>query len=232
MKNFISKYKNILFFILITGVIFYFLYDLYGRYFKIYYNPEMIKQWTLSYGKLSFMIFILLQIAQVVVFFIPGEVVQTAGGYIFGTFNGIVLSVTGIILGSILTFAASRTLGNNLLKKILPANDFVRIKKLIDKPKNTLLIFILYLIPGFPKDILGYVAGITQISLGSFLFFSSIARVPGIIMSSYIGSNLYNENYSIVMIVLLFAIVLLIIGTTNNDKIISNLEKLIYKKVK
>ena len=232
MKNFIFKYKNLLFFSLITAIIIYFLSNLYGIYFKMYYNPEAIKQLTLSYGKLSFMVFIILQVVQVVVFFIPGEVIQTAGGYIFGTFNGIVLSIIGIILGSILTFTVSRTFGNNLLKKILPVNEYIKIKKLVDKPKNTLLIFILYLIPGFPKDILGYVAGITPISPGSFIFFSSIARVPGIIMSSYIGSNLYKENYFIVFIVLLFAAVLVIIGTANNDKIINNLERIIYKKAK
>lgn len=232
MKKFILKYKNILFLILITAIIFYFLYNLYGKYFKIYYNPESIKQWTLSYGKLSFMVFILLQVAQVVIFFIPGEVIQTAGGYIFGTFNGIILSIIGILLGSMFTFLVSKIFGNKLLRKILPVKEYGRVKKLIDKPKNTLLIFILYLIPGFPKDILGYAAGITPIRLGSFLFFSSIARVPGIIMSSYIGSNLYNENYFVVLIVLLFAVILLVIGTINNDKIINNLEKLMYKKVK
>lgn len=189
------------------------------QFTKIFLNPAFIRSWIISFGHYSFLVFILLQVFQVVIFFIPGEVIQVAGGYVFGSIFGLLLSITGIMCGSILTFWAARVFGDKFLKRILPSKDYKKIKALIDRPKNKLILFILYLFPGFPKDVLGYVAGITPIRLTEFITLSTIARLPGIIVSTYMGSNLFHKNYDMVLVVTGIVIVLLGIGFYFKDKI-------------
>lgn len=225
MKEFIRKYKKYIIYILITSIILYLAYFLLKKYTSFYYDPVSIKKYILQFGKFGFIFFIFMQIVQVILFFIPGEVVQIAGGYLYGTIIGTVLSMTGILIGSVATFMIARKFGNTLLEKILPEKDFIKIKNLINKPKNKKIIFILFLIPGFPKDIVGYVCGITSIKLRTFALLASIGRIPGIIISNYFGSKLYNNNYYAIFIVVILTAILLIISIKKGDKIIELIEK-------
>lgn len=180
---------------------------------KYFEDPVLIREWIKSYGDFSSVAFILLQIVQVIIFFIPGEVIQVAGGFIFGAFWGFVLSMIGIVLGSLLTFLIARTVGERILRKIIPDRHFVKLEALINKPRNKLILFILYLIPGVPKDILGYVSGITPIGTKEFILISSSARIPGILASVFLGSKLYDKNYvmviaAVLMVVIIFAVVI------------------------
>lgn len=206
--------------ILAIVLIIFFSKDSLARYFSMYSNAKTLQVWIKSFGILSPLIFIILQLIQVTFFFIPGEVMQAAGGYVFGTLLGTTLSITGILLGSLLTFILARKFEHKLLGKILPKKDYDKIKALICKPRNKLIIFILYLLPGFPKDILGYVAGITTVKLKDFVILSTIARLPGILISSYVGSNLYSENYLIVVYTLIVTFIVLAIGFINRKKVI------------
>ena len=91
--------------IVIIAIVLIFMYVGYQYFFKysdLIKNPNIMKKIVLSYGNLSVLVFILMQVLQVVVFFIPGEFIQIAGGYIFGTFWGGVISLIGITLGSIM----------------------------------------------------------------------------------------------------------------------------------
>jgi len=216
----LMKYKRTIIFIALGVLILFFL----NNSFKEYYNPTKIKSWILGFGNLSFLTFMLLQIMQVIVFFIPGEVMQTAGGYIFGTLGGTGLSIVGILMGSSITFLLARAYGNNLLEKILPQKDYIKARTLINKSKNKWVFFILYLMPGFPKDVLGYLAGITPIGIGEFLLYSTVARIPGILASTYIGFNLYNQNYGVVFISLAFVVILVCIGMLKREEIIRHLK--------
>ena len=224
MKKFIIKYKWYLISLIALIVLFFTLKGSVGLYFRKYYNTENIKNWILSFGQLSFVVFILLQVLQVVLFFIPGEVTQIAGGFIFGTFWGTVLSTLGILIGAAVTFLAARAYGDRLLKKILPKKDYENVKTLIDKPKNKLIIFFLYLLPAFPKDVLGYVAGVTPIKFREFLLFSTLARLPGIVVSGFIGSNLYHQKYWLAGIFGIIIVVVFAVCMVKQEKILQYLK--------
>ena len=73
-------------------------------------HQEQLKAWVESYGRYAALVFVAAQVAQVVFFFIPGEVIQIAGGYIFGTWRGLGLSYVGITLGAVMAFAVARLL--------------------------------------------------------------------------------------------------------------------------
>ena len=100
-------------YIVLSAVLLFFIYIGYEYYFKYSYilkNPNLLKEVILSYGNFSVLVFILMQVLQVVVFFIPGEFIQIAGGYIFGTFLGGIISLMGITLGSIIVYFISNNL--------------------------------------------------------------------------------------------------------------------------
>lgn len=167
-------------------------------------NPNKIKELVLSYGHYSIFVFVFLQIIQIVVFFIPGEVVQFAGGYIFGPYLSFVLCIIGIIIGTSITFTISRKFGKPFVEKIVSKDSLWIIRK-IEAAKHhreethphkkrkrhpKTIIFILYMIPGIPKDILGYISGIADISFKEFIIVSTIARSPALFISCFFGDKL------------------------------------------
>lgn len=187
---------------------------------KNLWDPITIRDWINSFGQFGIVIFILLQIIQVVIFAIPGEVVQLAGGYIYNAFWGTVLSIVGILLGSAITFGIGRKFGEDLLRKIIPSKHYNSVNSAINRPKNKLVLFILYVIPGIPKDILGYVAGITKLGFKPFIIISTLGRIPGVFISAYMGANIYNRKYSSLLVSAIILFVIFILLMVNKDKII------------
>lgn len=189
-------------------------------------KPEKFKELLESYGTASALIFILLQALQIVIAVIPGEVVQIAGGYAFGTFLGTVYSVTGTVLGTLVVFFATRLLGYSLVKMFVPQKKLEQFDFLMNNPKSEIAIFILFLIPGIPKDALTYIAGLTPIKPLRFVLIATIARFPGLWGSAYIGANLQEKDYLAVWILSGASLILFVIGLLNKDKIINKLHRL------
>lgn len=221
MKGTSKKIIYILVIVIAIGILLFFCKNDIEEFIKLYSNTKEMEALIKSYGSIGPIIFIFLQILQVVVFFIPGEFMQAVGGYLFDTILGTVLSLLGIMVGSAITFLVSRKFGDRLLIKILPPKDYRNIKKLICKPKNKLVIFILYLLPGFPKDALGYVSGITTIKLKDFIIISGFARLPGILVTCYLGSNIYDKNYLVVLYILIGIAIILFIGIIKREKVLN-----------
>jgi len=193
-------------------------------------SPSKFRDWVLSYGKWGVLVFILFQVLQVVVSVIPGEAVQVSGGYIYGTFAGTFYSLTGIMIGSVIVFYLSRLLGYNLIKKVVSEKSLEKFYFVINSPKIETVIFLLFLIPGIPKDILVYIAGLSPIKPLNFFIITAIARFPGIFFSSYFGSNLEKKNYEVAIAVAVVAIVLFIIGLVYHEKILKMISSLVHKK--
>ncbi len=189
-------------------------------------TPEKFREFILSFGPLSVLIFMLFQVLQVVIAVIPGEIVQIMGGYIFGTFFGTVYSIIGIAAGSIIAFFIARLLGFNLVRKLVPEKDLKKFDFLINNPLSEIIIFFLFLIPGIPKDTLVYIAGLTPISPLKFLVVSALARLPAQIGSSYIGAHIQEKDYIPVIVVSVTACLLFVIGFLYKDRFI----KLIHEK--
>src|SRR5512136_2414185 len=117
---------------------------------------EDFREFIRSYGAWSALAYIFTQAAQVVIFFIPGEIVQIAGGYIFGTILGTVYSVTGIFLATVIVFFATRLIGYSLVKVVVPSKELEKFAFLANSPKSEIAMFVLFLVPGVPKDVLTY----------------------------------------------------------------------------
>ena len=223
-----TKYILYIFIGILAIAAYFYIYRNYG----IFKNPEEVRNFVLSYGHYSSLVYVALQVIQIVLFFIPGEIIQIAGGYIFGTFIGAALSVTGIIIGSSLTYLISHSLGRKFVHKILSKNNIWILEKLEalgeeekDRKKLKGAVLFLYLIPGIPKDILGYVCGISQINFRSFVIYSTLGRLPALIISLYFGEKLNLDNLPVLIVIAVIMTLLFLIGIFYGRRIIHDITK-------
>jgi uncharacterized membrane protein YdjX (TVP38/TMEM64 family) len=179
------------------------------------------KDYILSFKALGVLIYICFQILHVIIIFIPGEFVQIAGGFIYGTFFGTLYTFIGIFLGINLVFFATRIFGYSLIKFFIPKDKLEKYNYLINNPRAEIIMFFLFLIPGIPKDALTYIAGLTPVKPLRFILLCSVARFPGIFFSAYIGSNLESRNYLMVIIISIIAVILFILGVIFQEKIVN-----------
>jgi len=221
-------YKNRGYFILalIAVVIILSAYEYYGQYFHELKNPKKIKKIVLSYGQYSVFAFLGLQVIQVIAFFIPGEVIQIAGGYIYGAFIGGLLTLLGITIGSAIVYIVSRAYGKPFIRKIISEKHFTFFDKLLKLGSIKYVVLLLYLIPGIPKDVLGYICGISDISFKDFIVYSTIGRIPGIFISAYFGSRMYSGHKGALIAIAVIMSILFIVGVFKREKIV----KLMIKK--
>lgn len=168
-----------------------------------------------------------LQFLQVVIFVIPGEVVQIAGGFAFGIWGGSLYSSLGILVGSALNFAVGRALGRPFALAVLGSERFERVERLTLSGKAAAGFFLLFAIPGIPKDALSYVAGASRLSLPGFILISGLGRLPGIVGSSLLGSAVYERDYAFALTLLAAAGALLFFGLLFRERLHSLLERLV-----
>lgn len=164
-------------------------------------EPEELIKTIESYGQWGILVFIGIQFIQIVLPPIPGRVVQIAGGYIFGLWQGILFLLVGSALGSLTAFYAARLFGAPLVATLVPEDKQQRLAEVMKRRKTDLIVFVAFLIPAFPKDLLTYVAGLTSISGPRFVFLGLAGRLPGLLMSVFVGASLRGGSYESVIIV-------------------------------
>jgi uncharacterized membrane protein YdjX (TVP38/TMEM64 family) len=188
-------------------------------------DPARLRDWVEAFGLVAPLIFIAVQVVQVVVFIIPGEVPQIAGGYLFGVAGGLGLTTLGITLGSALAFGASRLFGRSFLQAIVPTEQLERFGRLAGSPRATITFFLFFLIPGIPKDILCYVAGLSPMRFVVFITASTIGRLPGILGSVIMGNAAAEARWVFFLVVLGIATAFFVIGLALRKPLVAALER-------
>ena len=162
--------------------------------FHFFMNQHRLVVWIHSLGAWGFAGFILLQVVQVVAAPIPGEATGVLGGYLYGPVVGVVLSTIGLTLGSYVAFSLSRYFGLPLAEKFVDAKTMERFDYLL-LHKGLFLIFLLFLIPGFPKDYLCYILGLGHLTTLEFLAIATTGRLLGTMLLTLGGMFLRNHQY-------------------------------------
>lgn len=162
---------------------------------KLAKEPEMFRDWVDSFGIAGQLIFVGMVVLQVIVALIPGEPLELAAGYAFGAVEGTLLSLIGIVLGSWLVFASVRCVGPKLVEVFFADKEIKRLSFLRDPRKARVLTFILMTIPGTPKDLLSYFAGLTPLTTRQWLSIVTVARIPSLVSSTISGAAAGEENY-------------------------------------
>ena len=175
-------------------------------------DAEKFRTWVEQQGWTSRVAFLLMLLFQVVFAFIPGGVFEVAGGYAFGAIEGTVLSIIGTTLGSAAVFLMVKRYGLKFVLLFFSQEKLDSVKFLHSKEKLYLLVFIAFVIPGTPKDLLCYAAGLTDMKLGVWLTITSLARIPAITISTIGGNAIGTESYAFAIGVFVFTLILSIIG--------------------
>ena len=146
-----------------------------------------------------------LQMLQIVLAIIPGEPLELAAGVLFGGLGGFLLCEAGILVGQTAVFLLVRRFGRPLVEFFFAKQKIDELKFMHDPQRLEITIFLLHLIPGTPKDIVCYLAGLTPIRLGRFLALSAVARIPSVISSTFAGAAVGQGN--LVGSIILFLVV-------------------------
>jgi len=190
-------------------------------------SVDKFKNYILSTGKLGPAIFILFQILQTVIAPIPGEVFQIAGGYTYGVLLGTIYTVAGMLLGASMAFFFTRFLGGSFIKKLLKKKKFQWMMDIMNNKKLSVFLFAFFFIPGLPKDLLIYLAGLTSIKPLKFFGILLVGRLPWLIASVSIGSNIYQKNYTSTIIISVIALLGFILGLLYKNKLINKFSCLV-----
>lgn len=185
-----------------------------GDFISLLKDPSNIKNlasFLEEYKTESIFIYLGFQILQIIISVIPGQVFQMAAGYLYGFFGGLALSLLGALLGSTIAYYLAVFLGRDSLGLFIKRDTLDLWVKRLNTKKAYIIIFLLYLIPGLPKDLIAYPAGISRINIKAFLLLSLTGRLPAMAASVLIGALYEDQSYTAMIIIAVFSIVLFLI---------------------
>jgi uncharacterized membrane protein YdjX (TVP38/TMEM64 family) len=178
----------------------------------LFTSLRRLEDWVQASGPVAPLVFVAIQVFQVVIFVLPGEVAQIAGGYLFGTWHGTLYSVVGLAIGSGVDFFLARVLGVPFVNALFSSEKVEKLRATLGSPGAKVILFLLFLIPGIPKDALCYVSGLSTLRFRFFIIASMAGRLPGIIGSSLIGSSAADQRWALAGGVLVGAVILFAAG--------------------
>lgn len=177
------------------------IWDQFLHLYTLLSDREKAKAFISSFGPGAPLIFMLLQILQVMLAPVPGEATGFIGGYLFGAGKGFIYSSIALSVGSLINFSAARLFGRPLVERLIPADKLARFERIL-KRQGTLVIFILFIFPGFPKDYLCYFLGLSTFPFRIFILMATVGRMPGTVMLSLQGAFLYERSYGLLALIL------------------------------
>ena len=173
---------------------------------------EYVEQLIMDHKKTAWFFYMGSQIIQILISVVPGQALQFAAGYCFGIPVGLALSIIGAGLGTFITFYLGKILGRDAMHVIIPEDKIEHYTARINSKNGIIIIFLLYLIPGLPKDTINYIGGISDIRFLLFFPVSMMGRIPGMLGSLIIGWQLKTGSYMGAAIVGAVAVVLFLLG--------------------
>lgn len=198
--------------VLLAGLIWaYNCRDLLGEgvcyYYDAFTDKERIKQLLKTVGPLAPLIFIVVQTLQVVFAPVPGEATGFIGGFLFGVPLGMLYSTIGLTLGSTLAFLLGRWLEVHFVARVVSPETLRRFDFLMER-QGALVAFFLFVFPGFPKDYLCFILGLSQMPLKLFLVLVTVGRLPGTFMLTLQGAKVYEGDYFLSAILIILCLLL------------------------
>jgi len=196
---------GIVLFLLLSGLVFWFAGKPMVRFVS---EPEQFRLWVEErgwWGRLSFVGMVLLQVLVAV---IPGEPLEIAAGYAFGFLEGTLLCLVGMTIGGALVFGFVRRFGVKVLEVFFSREKIENIKFLQNNRRVYLIVIVAFLLPGTPKDLLSYAAGLTKVRFRHWLCITSLCRLPSLVTSTLGGNALGTERW--LQAVLIFAVTMVI----------------------
>lgn len=204
-----TKIKLAVTIIVAAAIVLYLIFDVvfHGPLTSLLVNRDQLVQSVESWGAFAPLLYMLLQIMQTVVAPIPGQVVGSVGGFLFGTW-GIVWTAIGTLIGCYIVFRLARRFGRPLLEKIFKPSVIEQFDFILNSKSTSLILFAIFLLPGFPDDLVCYLAGMTQLSIRRLMVILILGKLPTIILTNFLGAGLSDNlglvaGLSVIMVMLL-----------------------------
>lgn len=223
-KIFSSIFKFALLLTILIGIplyIYFFQHDIIEQFSSL----EDVNAFFKEYRTQSIFIYIAVQILQIVICIIPGQWLQFAAGYMYGFWLGYLWSLVGAFIGTVITYYLAKILGHDIMHLIFSEEKIRNMLKTLNSKKAVILVFLIYLIPGVPKDLCSYVAGLSEMKLKPFLVISLIGRSPGMMGSLLIGRQVEVGGYTSAIIIAVIALILCLLGVLFRKQITSVMDK-------
>ncbi len=163
-----------------------------------------------------------IQILQILVAFIPGEPVELMLGFVWGPYLGTFTCLFGIFLGSLVIYLFVKRLGMPFLRRAVGERDLKKYKFLEDKSRVELTLFILFFIPGTPKDVITYIAPLASVSPMKYFLITTFARIPSVVTSTVLGGSIAEGDYLVAFIVFVLTAVISVLGIFLGNRFIAS----------
>ena len=176
-------------------------------------------------GPVGVLILLGMQFLQVVVAFIPGEVVQLAAGLMYGPLAGSAIILVGCVISSSVIFQLVHKLGAPFVQGMVSTESLEKFRRFETTGKLDVIVFILFLIPGLPKDVFTYIVPLTDMEYKKFIGLTTVGRIPGVLASTYTASGLANGQIVGPIVVVSVVAIAAVIGVLFRDRIMEALGK-------
>ena len=200
------------------------LLDAFDRYYVIFSDSRRTTDFIQSFGISAPIIFILFQIFQVILAPFPGEATGFIGGYLFGAAAGFFYSTIGLTIGSWVNLLIGRYFGKRVVRRIISRPHLEKFDRVL-KHQGVIIFFILFIIPGFPKDYLCLFLGLSSVSLKLLILIAGVGRLPGTLILSLQGDSLFDRNYVLTTVLLIICLITGIISYRYREKIYQWVER-------
>ncbi len=184
-------------------------------------TQEKLRETVTAMGPWGVLALFGLQVLQIVVAFIPGEPVEILAGVMYGGVGGTAICIAGCVLASSMVFWITRRFGKPLVQKLFSQKKLDEFTFLQESKKQDMAVFILFLLPGTPKDLLTYLVGLSRMRLSRFLLLSNLARIPSLVSSTFLGQAASQGRWLTVGIIFAVTAVLGIAGILLKDRVMN-----------
>ena len=185
---------------------------------RFFSEEDGLRLYVLKYGAWAPLAFFIIQVIQVIISPIPGQITLALGGSLFGLVRGLLLNFSAIIFGSIIAFMLARIFGKPLVIKMVGEDIFNKYAGYFN-PKYIISLFLIFLFPFFPDDALCFLAGISTLPFPIFLLLVILGRFPGVLLATLLGAELISLTPAAWVIIGVFLVLLLVLVLKYHKKI-------------
>lgn len=189
------KYILILSAIVVLSLIIYAYYEEQVTY--IFNHPRVLA----SYGIRGYLLMILAVVVQIIIAFLPGEMVEVIAGIVYGPFLGLALCLIGTFIGTSLVYIMVKRWGVRLVERFFNRHQINRIKVIEKERRLFPIFFLIFLIPGTPKDLITYMMPLMPLTLKQVILITIVGKIPSIVTSTFAGEYLVQKDYLRVVVI-------------------------------
>ena len=192
-----------------------------SRYLVTEEGREALCRKVESYGAFAPLVYIAFMVFQIIIAFIPGGPLELVGGMLFGALWGTVYTVLGVLIGTLTVCLLVRLFGRPLVHFFVPEEKVQKFRILQDEKRLEFWVFILFLIPGIPKDLLTYIVPLTKLHWLHFVLLATLARLPSLVGSVLVGDSLTDGRYWLCIVICAVGAAAIFAGYQLKDRILA-----------